>query len=291
MSRASIATTGKYSKSLDVHNLSWLGTVAYDLTDAIHAFGTYARGYKSPGINLVAQSVGVDVFVQPETVDDFELGLKASFLNGRLQINPSAFYIFDKNYQANFINTSGSRAVGYITNVGTLVSRGLELDVQLLPLQGLRGSFAFTYNDARYSDYKNAPAQYLTSYESVLDLSGRRASGVSRFAAGALLEYSVPVAHAKSSPIELYFGGNWSFRSDFYAAVNLDPFSRVPRYHLVGLNAGLRNASGRWDVSFWIRNLLDTDTYNTRTVYATNGIVLAALGEPRLFGATLRGEL
>jgi iron complex outermembrane receptor protein len=290
--RASTAPTGKYEKSIDVNNLSWTGIAAYDLTSDIHVFGTYSRGYKSPGINLEAPIRGVDVFVKPETVDAFEIGAKASFFDGRLEINPAAFYIIDKNYQANYVNTDLTPVARYITNVGTVISKGVELDARLFPLRGLMSSLSFTYNDATYDSYKNAPAQYLIASPTVptQDLSGQRASGQPRWAAGAVAEYSTPIAHTHGEAIDLYLGANWSFRSAFYAAVNLDPFSRVPRYHLVGLNAGIRYQR-HWDVSFWVRNLFDTDYLTTLSVNSSYGIVRGTVGEPRLFGATVRGEL
>jgi iron complex outermembrane receptor protein len=43
-------------------------------------------------------------------------------------------------------------------------------------------------------------------------------------------------------------------------------------------------------VSLWARNVTDTNYYNTKAVSATYGTVLAALGEPRTFGITLRAK-
>jgi iron complex outermembrane receptor protein len=89
----------------------------------------------------------------------------------------------------------------------------------------------------------------------------------------------------------VYLGGDWGFRSKFFAAVNLDPFSEVPARHLVGLHAGIRNSKAHWDLSLWGRNVFDTNYYNTVSLNASYGVVTAALGEPRTFGATFRAEL
>jgi iron complex outermembrane receptor protein len=91
--------------------------------------------------------------------------------------------------------------------------------------------------------------------------------------------------------VEVYAGGDASYRSGFYAAVNLDPFSRVAGYALLGLHAGVRQPDGRWDVSVWVRNLTDKNYYNTKAVVSTYGTVMAALGDPRTFGLTLRGKI
>ena len=284
--RAAYAPTASYTASHNTNNLSGTVIAAYDLGTNAHAYASYSRGYKSPGINLVAPSNGVDIFVRPEKVDNYELGLKNRFLNGKAELNIALFWADVSDYQANFVNTNVSPSVSYITNVGDVRSRGVEFDARATPLDGWTLGLAGTYNDAKYRKYQAAPAQYLNSYLGLIDLSGRTASGAPKWALTGNSEY----VH-KAGQAEIYVGGDVSYRSSFYAAVNLDPFSRVPGYALVGLHGGVRDADGRWDLSFWVRNLFDKDYYNTRAVSSSYGVVLAALGDPRLFGVTLKGKL
>ncbi|MGD0677608.1 MAG: TonB-dependent receptor, partial [Polyangiaceae bacterium] len=289
-SRNALAPSGDYTASHDVANLSWTGTFVHDFSDDIHAYVTYSRGYKSPGINLVRQSLGVNVFVKEETVDDYELGAKADFFGNRLELNPNLFYIIDQNFQANYINTYVTPIASYITNVGSVLSRGVELDARVYPLRGLSGSFAMMYDDAIYESYTNAPSQYLHANLPSQNLSGQQAAGAPRWTAGAMAEYFLPVAPKDDGEIDAYVGGDWSLRSSFLAAVNLDPFSQVNGYQLVGLHAGVRYGK-HWDASFWMRNVFNEQYLNTVSVSATYGVTLASVGEPRTFGATLRGEL
>lgn len=284
--RAALTPSGRYTAERDTRNLSGTVTLAYDVTPDVHSYATYSRGYKSPGINLVARANGVDIFVRPEKVDAFELGLKNRFWHDRAELNLAAFWTEDNDYQANFVNNAVTPVVAYITNVGKLRSRGVEVDARLNPIDGLTLTAAGTYNDARYVTYRAAPAQYLNSYLGLIDLSGRTASGAPKWALTGTAEY---VHHAGGT--DVYVGGDASYRSAFYAAVNLDPYSRVPGYGLAGLHAGVRQPDGHWDVSVWVRNLTDTDFYNTKAVNNTYGLVFAALGEPRTFGLTLRGKL
>jgi iron complex outermembrane receptor protein len=289
-SRNSLAPSGDYTASHDVANLSWMGTFAHDFSDDIHAFVTYSRGYKSPGINLVRKSLGVNVFVEQETVDDYELGVKADFFGGRLELNPNVFYIIDQNFQANYINTTVTPIAGYITNVGTVVSRGAELDARFYPVQGLSGSAALMYDDAYYESYTNAPSQYLNASQPFQNLSGQQAAGAPRWTAAAAAEYGAPIAHQAEGTVDAYVGADWTVRSQFYAAVNLDPFSKINAYNLLGLHAGLRHGK-HWDASFWMRNVADIHYLNTASVNSTYGITTVVVGEPRTFGVTVRGEL
>jgi iron complex outermembrane receptor protein len=286
-SRNGVAPTGSYSDSLDIDRLSWTFIAAYDLSDTVHTFATYSRGHKSPGINLVRRSLGVDVFVQPETVDDGELGIKTLLLRGRAELNANLFYAVDRGYQANYVNTSVTPTAQYITNVGTLITKGLELDARLFPLEGLMASLAVSLNDVRYDSYENAQAQFSTSYLVTQDLSGRRASGAPLWSIGSAIEYSTSVA----ANLSVYVGGDHSYRSSYFAAVNLDPFSKVSGYHLLAAHAGIGKDDESWNLSVWVRNALDEEYFNTVSVNATNGISLAAIGDPRTFGLTGRLKL
>ena len=224
--------------------------------------------------------------MKPEKVDDFELGLKSRLLGDKAEFNLTLFWTTDSNYQANYVNTNVTPAVSYITNVGTVRSRGVEVDSRFNPLAGLSLTFAGAYDDARYLHYTNAPAPFLQNYLGVVDLSGRQASGAPKWALSGSAEY----VHAAGAA-ELYGGGDASWRSGFYAAVNLDPFSYVPGYALVGLHAGVRDPGGRWDISGWVRNLANQDYYNTKSISSTFGVVYGTLGEPRTYGISLRGKI
>jgi iron complex outermembrane receptor protein len=284
--RNAYAPTSSYAVADDTHNLSGNVIAAWDVASDVHAFASYARGYKSPGINLVAQSAGVNVFVKPEKVDDWELGLKSRWWGGRAEFNIDLFWTVDHNYQANYVNTAAVPIAAYITNVGTVRSRGVEIDSRFTPATGLALKFAGTYDDATYLSYTNAPSPYLYSYLSSVDLSGQPASGQSKWALTGSGEYTRPVG-----AVEVYGGGDASWRSGFFAAVNLDPYSYVPGYALYGLHAGVRSGDGRWDVSGWVRNLTNRDYFNTKAISSTFGVVYGVVGEPRTFGVTLRGKI
>ncbi len=45
----------------------------------------------------------------------------------------------------------------YLTNAGSVRSRGLEVESTLIPLRGLTLNLNGSYNDVRYMSYKDAP--------------------------------------------------------------------------------------------------------------------------------------
>ncbi|MBC2666667.1 TonB-dependent receptor [Novosphingobium flavum] len=142
--RAALAPTASYTAQRNTDNLSWNLVAAYDLGANVHTYASWSRGYKSPGINLVAPSNGIDIFVKPEKVDNYELGLKSRLLGGKAEFNLALFWADVSNYQANFVNSAVTPAVSYITNVGNLRSRGVEVDARATPLPGFTLAFAGT---------------------------------------------------------------------------------------------------------------------------------------------------
>ena len=90
----------RYSPRFSAWNTSGDITVSYDVSPDIHAYATYARSFKSGGINLsglplTSTSTGVDLSTQtvkPEKVNNYEIGLKTQFLNQRLTLNLAGYW-------------------------------------------------------------------------------------------------------------------------------------------------------------------------------------------------------
>ncbi|MFX4454712.1 TonB-dependent receptor, partial [Acinetobacter baumannii] len=78
-----------YAPRFSAWNVSGDVTLSYDFSADVHGYATYAKSFKSGGINLSglplnAAGTAVDLTTQtvkPEKVDAFELGLKTQFLD------------------------------------------------------------------------------------------------------------------------------------------------------------------------------------------------------------------
>ena len=65
----------------------------YRIDDETMVYGSYAAGYRAGTYNALAyQDVSQVYFVEPETVDAYEVGLKTRFLDNSVQLNAAAFY-------------------------------------------------------------------------------------------------------------------------------------------------------------------------------------------------------
>ncbi|MBJ7440271.1 MAG: TonB-dependent receptor [Sphingopyxis sp.] len=88
------------SRSVSFNKLTGRAVIDFKVTDDNLVYASYARGYKSGGINPPLQPIfSVPESFKPEQVDSFEIGSKNTFGNGALQLNLTAFYYKYKDLQ------------------------------------------------------------------------------------------------------------------------------------------------------------------------------------------------
>lgn len=278
-------------------SLSGLATIAWKPAKDVLLYATYSRGSKSQGLNLTNLPAGVDPVVQPEKVNNYEIGLKSQFLNRRLTINLAAYQTDVSNYQTTIVQqvVGTNRYVNYIANIPEVRSRGFEGDVawQVVPWFGLTGSLAYT--DATYRDYPNGPTPVEalnptptnTAGNPVSDFTGQRLAGVPKWSAALGGDLSHAIGRGGS---EAYLHGDWSYRSSYYTVASNSRYGLVPGYGIVNARLGVRFGEGkRFDLSVWARNLLDKDYFQTLNVLSY-GLITGQAGDPRTFGGTFKAR-
>ena len=273
-----------YAAETRENNLSGRGTIALHPMDGMMLYATYARGYKSGGLNLNATAA--PRVIDPEKVKAWEAGVKSQWLDRRLTVNLAAYTQSVQDYQSQQIDTSVAQ-VAYIANVGKVRSRGFEMEAQLRPFTGLSLFGSASYTDASYRSYRNAPCpvEYL-NLQSVCDLSGRPLPGVSKWSWSAGGEGTLPLAGG-----EIYLNADYAHRSGFYSTYNLAIDSWIDGYGIANARLGFRPGGGRFDLSLFARNLFDKTYLSVVNPSAFNtGQSTAILGDPRFYGMTLKAS-
>src|SRR5205085_4915902 len=146
-----------YSPAFSDWNISGDITASYHLSGDVLAYATYARAFKSGGINLAGLPLDANnnpilsaATVRPETENHFEAGLKSQFFDRRLTVNLAAFWTEIEDYQATVTNGQLGVLRGYLANAGKVRTRGFELEVSARPTEGLSLYFNGAFTDARY---------------------------------------------------------------------------------------------------------------------------------------------
>lgn len=111
-------------------------------------YASYSAGYKTGGWTTRYTTPQTQVFgFDPEKAKTYEIGLKSTLLNRRLQFNASFFHTDYKDIQLNYqVGTSPT-----IANVGDARIRGVEVEVIAKPASILTINASVGYTDAQYT--------------------------------------------------------------------------------------------------------------------------------------------
>jgi iron complex outermembrane recepter protein len=294
--KLSILRPQSYEASVSDSSASGRINAGYHLTDDIMAYASYARGYKSGGINmsglplnpsnLPALSTAV---VDPERNSTIELGMKSRLLDGRLLVNADVYDTTVHDFQANVVDTGPGALRGYLANVDEVRVQGVEIDGALTLDENLAAHASAAFTEGRYESYEAGPCplERIAVSTTVCDLSGRPLPSSPKWALSVGGEYSRPLGFAHLEG-ELFASFEASWRSKVYGDPSDSQYTVIDGYGLVNVFAGFRRA-GPWELVVWVKNLLDADYIQNLTVQAGNsGLVVGTPGEPRLFGLTIR---
>ena len=116
-------------------------SLGYQVTEQTRVYALVSRGYKAGGFNhAVSTPADVDPY-RPETATNYEVGVRSSFFNGRVQLSGAAYHIDSKDKQI-YVGVVPNMV---IRNVGEASSTGVELEAVLRPtdLLTLTGSLAY----------------------------------------------------------------------------------------------------------------------------------------------------
>lgn len=288
--RAALAPVATWQDNRNFDDFSGTLALQHDFAPGASGYLSYSRGFKSGGVNLGQRAPGQDVFVDPEIVDAFELGVKSRLLDSAIEANLALFWTDVRDFQANSLDILVTPPAASIRNAGKLRSRGVELDVRARVAEGLNLNLSGAYTDARYVRYVNAPPAFLYRYLPVVDLSGEPVAGVPRWALSANANYSRAIAQSGDGPIEFFTAADVVYRSGFFSDGTNDIFSHVPSRTLLGASLGIRGGRGAWEIQLWGRNLLQSRYFNVAIPVPSLGLALGPVGEPRQFGVTVRGR-
>jgi iron complex outermembrane receptor protein len=292
----SILRPQSYTATVTDGSPSGRASISYQLTDAIMAYGIYARGSKSGGINmsglplnpsnLPALSTAV---IKPEQNTTVEVGLKTRLLGDHLLFNIDGFDTVVNDFQANVVDTGPGALRGYLANIEEVHVRGVEMDSTFVMDENLSGHLSAAWTEGKYDSYKNGPCplELIASSTTVCDLSGRPLSALPRWALSAGGEYAHPVT-LMDFPGQVYLHGELSYRSKTYGDPSDSRYTQMPGYGLVNMSLGFRD-NARWDFSVWARNLFNEQYLQNVTVQAGNsGLVVGTPADPRMVGIALR---
>lgn len=290
-------------------NFSYDLTLSYEWTDDVLVYATYAKTFKSGGINLNGvpnDAAGNPLLaagvVDPESVNHYEAGIKAQFFDRKAILNVAAFRTDISNYQA--LVTNGQLGVlrGFLANADKVRTQGLEVDFSVRPSERFNAYLNGAYVDAKYRNFVDAPcppelsgggtgtpiaaAGTLGNSPANCDISGQRLPGVSKWSFSYGAEANLPTTiFGRDGQIYVGFDGN--YRTSFSSNPTPSAYTTVDGYALTNFRLGVRTDAGL-NIFGFVRNAFDVDYLEQLAVPSGNtGLIVGQPGDPRSYGITI----
>ena len=131
-------------------------SLQYRFSPHHNVYATVAEGYRTGGFNNTAVDLDYRTF-EPETLWNYEIGIKASFLDNRIIVNASVYYMDISDMQVEEYVTP---VTTYITNAAKATSKGGEIEISARLVKGLDLTAGFAYIDTTFDTFKDANGDY-----------------------------------------------------------------------------------------------------------------------------------
>jgi outer membrane receptor protein involved in Fe transport len=229
---------------------TYLVTPRYRFTPDVMVYARVATGFRNGGPNPTCAAFDLPCHFDPDRTHDYEVGLKAAFLEHRLVVDTSVFYMPWKNIQLPFNPPCGCAST--VINAGDAKSQGIELKVDARPTSNLTLSGWFDYDDAVMTSVSFAGIGFVYKPGTSLPFSSKYSAHLD-----AQQKFQIsPEATLSVGAQASYVGSRASGISD---SPNLQHF---PGYVQTDLRAGL-------DLKAWQFMLYANNVANTRGITGT----------------------
>jgi outer membrane receptor protein involved in Fe transport len=294
-------SNGVYSGSADESFWTYLASLSYHINDDTMAYASYSRGYKAGGFNVDrsgfsvfpdttdSSSISTDqLHFDPEFTDSYEIGIRTSPFGRGSTLNLTAFYESIHDYQLNAFN-----GFNFITrNVPEVISKGVELESSIRPMEGLSLTAGVTYNDAYYdSEVRFNPlTASLGANDPNAVFSGQVLSFAPKWVATAGISYELPLGSSMHATFYLDGRYNTEYRTQ---TLSRDPLGRTDNgaYAVFNGRIGIGPRDDHWSVELWARNITDEFYYvGAFSPPLQDGTYVIFPSEPRTIGIELRGR-
>ncbi len=268
--------------NLNQGNYSWRFGLDWKFAPDQMLYGNISKGYKFGGYSIPAAALTTQLTpATQESVVGYEAGFKLSFDERRVQFNGAAFYYDYKDKQ--IIGTVLNPILGGITqliNVPKSRIAGAELELLLMPIDGLRLSNSMTYVASKVKANPLPPGESRDPLGNLVDFRGNQFPNTPKWQFVSDAEYAQPLTDSLNG----FVGATYSYRSKSNAALGDNPMFTIDSYGLLDLRAGIEDSDGTWRVQVWGRNV--TNKYYWTNVGKIVSTVTRLSGNPATYGIT-----
>lgn len=257
----------------DFDKITWRASAAFDFTDAVTAYATFATGFKSGG--FVLRNTGpvpndqVPTY-EEETVEQYEIGVKLQLTE--IGLRASAAYFF-----SDYEDIQVAANIGFATvtqNAAGGEVDGFEAEVDWVPVPQLNLSAALGITDAEFTEI--GPGATVS-----LDDDFIRTPEVTwNFSASYI--FSLAGDRGSISPRI-----DWHGKEDIHFEPDNNQLVFEDGYNHLDASVAYENADQIWRVRLGVNNLTDEEYLIAGDSNDTIGYALAVFARPRTYFASL----
>ena len=256
--------------------------VDYQVADHIMAYGSYAQGYKAGGFN----SVEINSQFEPESVENYEIGIKSEWFERSLRLNASAYeYHYDDKQEISLESLNNAGVPQYVTRTGDTKGTGFDVELTWLPSDSV----------SIFANYGYLNAEWSRRLQNGIDISGQPTGTPSnRLAVGADYFFNL------DDGAEVRYHVDYSYtsanrRNDACVATgtctnNLYSFETGVARKITNARVTWTHADGFLSASAFVKNLFDKQYVGgvNNITTATLGTPYARISQPMTWGIDLR---
>jgi len=246
--------------------------VRYNLDDDKLVYALFSQGFRVGGANSPrAASTGeVPQNYDSDLLNNYEVGLKSQWADGKVTFNTSVFFMEWEDYQ-DTIGGVGQWWIRGNANVGDAESLGIEMQLDWQITDNLRFSANLFSAEPEFTETICSGTIDGVSAACELDGSGNPIDPIvlkgmplpnsPEMQAHASLNYTIP--NVLGGDLSFYY--DWSYGAESWNStsniVDDDRRGLAPSWTFSNLSASLRMAN-QWDVELHVNNLFDQDGFS-----------------------------
>ncbi|MET0370508.1 MAG: TonB-dependent receptor [Sphingobium sp.] len=260
---------------------SWLASLKYAFSDDVNVYAKFSRSFRGGGQQLRATGANVATYLpfRPETVTEYEIGLKSQLFDRRVRLNLAAFLDNYSDVQRTINALVGGVGVSLVQNAAKARLWGIEGEADVRVAEGLTFSSAFGYLHPKYLSFADFSGPGAT-------LRDRRnedwPAPKLNFRVGG--RYSIPTS-AGDAALDLVYA--WQSKQNMQPQGLARDQLTQRAYGLLSGRLSLNIDSLGMEVALFGRNLLDKDYYTAGISIEAVGFNMLEPGDPRTFGIQL----
>jgi iron complex outermembrane recepter protein len=262
--------------------------LSYKATDDVLVYIDAAQGFRDGGVNsglpTQCRQNGVPATYKPDTLTNYEVGWKSTFLDRHLQWN-GAFYLMPwKNYQSLLFDPNVCASSSFAANIGNAKIYGTESEIKYQPNSHLSVDLSASYNDSRIiTDIYYGAGSSGAGFDV---RPGERLPYVPYFNWSGNVRYDRPIKDA----LHWYAQYDIAHKGDMFNSLQASgtnglPYVLQPGYSIMNLRFGLTQLEQHWTSELYITNLANKNA----VIYTNEGNfdLRQTVNEPRVFGVRL----